>query len=47
MVHFYLAIVQVILIFGLEMWVVTSCIGMTLWGFHHRVTLQIMGEKSQ
>ena len=41
----YLVIVQAVLIFGLGTWVVTTCIGRVLGGFHHRVSQIIMGNK--
>ena len=42
--RFYLAVVQAILIFGSEMWVVTPHTGRALEGFHHKVARQIMGK---
>ena len=35
--HLYLAIVQTVLLFGSETWVVTPNIGRLLGGFHHRM----------
>ena len=43
--HFYLAIVQAILLFGAETWVVTPHIGQLLRGFHHRVERRILGKQ--
>ena len=43
--RFYLAVMQEILIFGLDMWVVTPHIVRDLGGFQHRVVRQIMGKQ--
>ena len=42
--RFYLAIMQEISIFGLEMGVATPRIRRDLGGFHHKVTKQITGK---
>ena len=36
-VQIYLAVVQSVLLYGSETWVVTPCIGRLLGRFHHRV----------
>ena len=38
---FFEALVQVVLIFGSETWVVTPCMGWSLGGFHHIVDRRI------
>ena len=43
---FYIAIVQAILIFGTETWVVTPDIGQLLGVFHHRLVRWILGKQS-
>ena len=45
--RFYVAFVQVILLFGLETWVVTLQIKCMLGGFHHRVAKKILGKIPQ
>ena len=42
--RFYIAVVQVILLFGLETWVVTLHIKRLWGGFHHRVARRISGN---
>ena len=41
---FYVMVVQAILLFGSEMWVVTTHIKWLLGGFHHRVAQRISGK---
>ena len=38
----YLAVIQVVLVYGLEMWVMTTCIERVLGGFHHRVNRRLI-----
>ena len=38
------AVVQVVLLFGAEMWVMTPRIGRALGGFQHRVAQRIVGR---
>ena len=42
--YIYVAIVQTILLFGLETWVVNPRIKRVLGGFHHRVAHRILGK---
>ena len=42
--HFYITVIQAILLFGLEIWVVTLRIKRLLGGFHHRVARGISGK---
>ena len=42
---FFKALIQAVLIFGAETWVMTPCIGQSLGGFHHRVAQQIRGSQ--
>ena len=42
--RFYLAIVQAVLRFGAETWVLTPRIGRLLGVFHHRVARRISGK---
>ena len=39
----YLAVVQSVLFYGSETWVVTSLIWRVLGGFHHRLTRRLTG----
>ena len=41
--NFYIAVVQAILIFGAETWVIYPRIGKTLGGLHHRVSRRLAG----
>ena len=41
----YLSIVQVILLFGTDTWVVNHCIGRLLGGFHHGVVWRIADKQ--
>ena len=45
--HFYLAVVQEILVYGTDTWVVTPIIGRLLGSFHHRVVIRLEGMKPQ
>ena len=45
--YLLMTVVQAILLFGSEMWVVTPHIGKNLGGFHHQVFRQITGKKPQ
>ena len=40
---FFKAMVQAVLLFGLDMWVINPCIGRSLGGVQHIVTSRIMG----
>ena len=42
---FYVEVVQEVLFYGSETWVVSHCIGRTLVRFHHRVAWIIMGNQ--
>ena len=33
--RFYVAVVQVVILFGLETWVINPCLEKSLKGFHH------------
>ena len=46
-VVFYKAIVQAVLIYGSEIWVVTDSMMKVLEGFHNFISLIIMGKTSQ
>ena len=39
----YVAVIQTVLVYGLEIWVMTPCIGRVLGGFHHRVNRRLKG----
>ena len=41
----YVAVVQVVLLYGLDMWVLTPRIGRLLGGFHQRVYLSLVGRQ--
>ena len=41
----YLVVVQSVLIYGSETWVMTPHMKRVLGGFHHRVACRIMGQK--
>ena len=41
----YLAVVQSVMMYGSETWVMTPCIGRVLGGFHHRVACRITGRQ--
>ena len=43
----YVAVVQAILLYGLETWLMTSRILKFLGGFHHRVAHRMMGGQHQ
>ena len=43
-VFFFKAVVQVVLLFGLETWVVTPCTGKALGGFQAQVARRLMGR---
>ena len=45
--NIYLALVQLIKIYGLEMWVMTPHIGRVLGGFYHRVACRLTGRQPQ
>ena len=40
----YVAVVQVILLYGSETWAMKPHIGRVLGGFHHRVALRLTGR---
>ena len=42
---FYKAVVQSVLLYGCETWVITPAVQRTLDGFHNRVTRQIAGRQ--
>ena len=42
---FYVSVVQAVLLYGLETWVIFPCIGRTLGRFHHRVDHRLIGRK--
>ena len=46
---FYVEVVQAVILFGSEMWVVTPCLEKAIAGFHHRAVCQMegMGHKLQ
>ena len=44
MAYFYKAIVQAVLLFGSESWVMTERLWKIVNGFHHRCTQYIVGE---
>ena len=41
----YLAMVQLVMIYGSEKWVMTLCMGRILGGFHHRVSCRLIGTQ--
>ena len=41
----YAVVVQAVLIYGSEMWVISPRIGKTLGGFHHWVACILTGQK--
>ena len=41
----YLAMVQLVMIYGSEKWVMTLCMGRILGGFHHRVARSLKGRQ--
>ena len=41
---FFKAVIQVVLLFGAETWVVTPCIGTPLGGFQTQWAIRIMGQ---
>ena len=43
----YVAVVQAVILYGLETWVVSPCIGSVLGEFHHRMARRLMGRKPQ
>ena len=45
MVQVYLAVVQLVNIYGLETWVMTPHIGRVLGRFHHRVARRLTGRQ--
>ena len=42
---FYKSVVQAMLLFRSEMWVMTPCIGRTLGVFHHQVDQRFTGKQ--
>ena len=46
-VHIFLALFQSLMLYGLEMWVMTSRIWRVLGGFHHRVACRLTGRQPQ
>ena len=47
LVHIYLALVQLVMIYGSETWVMSPRIGIFLGGFNHRVVRSLTGGKPQ
>ena len=45
LVHIYLSVVQLVMLYWSETWVMTSCIGGVLGVFHHRVVLSLTGRQ--
>ena len=45
--NFYKAVVQTVLLFGSETWVISPAMLRTLEGFHHRIARQISGHKPE
>ena len=45
--HIYLAMVQLVMIYGSETWVKKPCIGRVLGGFHHRVDRRLKGRQNR
>ena len=43
--HIYLAVVQLVLLYGSEIWVMTPCIRMVLGRFRHRVAHRLTGRQ--
>ena len=43
----YLVVVQSVMLYGLETWVMKSCVGRVLGRFHHRVDQNMTGRKPQ
>ena len=42
----YVAVVQGVMLYGLDKWVITPCIGRVLGGFYHSVTHRLTGRKT-
>ena len=42
-----MAVVQVFMLYGLDIWVITMHIGRVLGGFHHRMACRLMGRQPQ
>ena len=42
---FYVEVVQVVLLYGLKTWLMSTRIGRTLGGFHHRVSRRMTRRK--
>ena len=47
LVHIYLAVVQLVLLYRSETWVMTPCIRMVLGRFHHRVSHRLTRRQPQ
>ena len=47
LVIIYVVVVQAVLLYGLETWMMKPQIGRVLGGFHHRVAHRLMGRKPQ
>ena len=43
----YSAVIQSVMLYGSETWVMTPCIGRVWGGFHHRVAHRLMGRQPQ
>ena len=41
---FYVSVMQAVLLYASETWVISPCIGRTLGGFNHRVTRRMRGR---
>ena len=44
MAMFYKEVVQVVMLYGSEIWVITDVMMKVLEGFHHRIDKRIMGK---
>ena len=44
---YFVVVVQAVLLYGSETWVMIPCIGRTLVRFHHRVDHRLSGRKTQ
>ena len=46
-VYIYLEVFQYVMLYGLEMWIMTPRIGRLLGGFHNRVSCRMVGRQPQ
>ena len=44
---FHVGVVQAVLLYGSETWVISPLIGRSLGGFHHRVACRLKGRHPQ